>query len=106
MHKQSHSRHSNYYEAILQLRPADGDILSFVDEFLSNRKDCKISQVKELKTGVDLYLTSQRAARALGTKLKRRFKKGKLVTSRALHHQDRQTSKIVYRVTILFRLEQ
>ncbi len=103
MRKQLHSR---YYEAILQLRPESVEVINFVDEFLSRRGDCKITQIKTLKTGIDLYLTSQRAARALGGKLKRRFKNGELTLSRSLHHRDRFTSKEAYRVTVLFRMKQ
>ena len=96
-------RHSKYYEAILQIRPATDELVQFVIKYLEQRKDCQISNVEELKTGLDIYLTSQRVALALGKKLKERFK-GILIISRQLHHRDKFTSKDVYRVTVLFRL--
>lgn len=94
--------HSNYYEAIIQLRPLKQSILDFIITDIKKRDDVKITKIEKLKTGIDLYLTSQRFARALGKKLKKSFK-GELKTSRSLHSTDRNTSKKLYRVTVLFR---
>lgn len=99
-------RHANYYEAILQIRPAQDEIIQFVLRYLENRKDCQISRVSKLKTGIDMYLTSQRVALALGKKLKQYFKGSTITISRTVHHTDRHTSKVKYRVTILFRMKQ
>ena len=65
----------------------------------------KIRLVVEVYTGVDLYVTSQRFARALGKRLKKRFD-GELVMSRQLFTRDFYTAKEVYRVTVLFRLKE
>ncbi len=93
-----------YFEAILQLRPENKKVLEFVKNQLQNSKTKISKEVKE-KYGLDLYLTSQRFAIALGRKLKRRFKEGEIKISRSLHTRDKLTSKLVYRVTVLFRLE-
>lgn len=95
---------SQYYEAIIQLRNPNQELLNFVSNQLKRRKDVFISKEVKQKSGVDIYISSQRFARALGNKMKRSFK-GNLKTSRKLHTRSRQTSKEVYRVTILFRIE-
>lgn len=103
-------RHSEYYEAIIQLRasPEDAERLDEVRRFVQNRinerKNVTISKVKEFDFGVDIYVSSQSYARAIGKKLKRAFK-GDLKITRTLHTMDRMTSKQVYRGTIMFRLK-
>ncbi len=97
------SFHSKYYEAIIQLRPKDEKLIDFV------LNECKknniyISKVIEHKTGVDVFVSSQKFAVALITQLKKRFK-GKPKITRSLFKTQRQTSKKVYRVTVLFRLD-
>ncbi|MBI4159223.1 hypothetical protein HY500_03115 [Candidatus Woesearchaeota archaeon] len=94
-----------YYQAKLQLRPYKKEILDFVYAQIDKRDDCLISKEEELKTGIDLYLTSQKFAQILGRRLKSKFK-GKVVISRSLFGINHMTSKKVYRVTILFRLEE
>ena len=97
------NRHSNYYEAIIQLRPYNEELIKFVLKRIKDRENVSITKEVPLKTGIDLYLTDQRFARSLGKDLKRRFK-GKLILSRKLHTRNRMTSKNVYRVTVCFRL--
>jgi nonsense-mediated mRNA decay protein 3 len=98
------NKHSQYYEAIIQLRNPNEELLNFINNQLKKRKDIFISKEIKQKKGVDLYISSQRFARALGNKMKKSFH-GSLKTSRELHTRNRQTSKNVYRVTVLFRLE-
>lgn len=99
------NRHANYYEAILQLRPYNKKLVDFIVKKIIERKNVYIVKEVHLKTGIDLYLTDQRFARALGKQLKRHFK-GKLILSRKLHTRDRQTSRNIYRVTVCFRLDE
>lgn len=99
------NRHSNYYEAIIQLRPYNEDLINFVLKRINARENVYIVKEVLLKTGIDLYLSDQRFARALGKQLKRQFK-GKLILSRKLHTRNRMTSKNVYRVTVCFRLNE
>ncbi len=94
-----------YYEAKLQLRPLNKEVLKFVYGQIENRNDCLISKEEKLKTGIDLYLTSQKFAQILGKMLKKKFD-GKTIVSRSLYGVNRMTSKKVYRVTVLFRLEE
>ena len=97
--------HKDYYEAIIQLRPYKKEVLDFVRNKIAKRKNVFISKETELKTGIDLYISSQKFARALGKKLKKSFK-GELKTTRKLFSRNRQTSKDIYRVTVCFRLKQ
>ena len=97
-------RDDNYFEAIIQLRPYNDEVFSFIESQILKRKDhVEITKLVEQKTGVDVYLTSQRFARGLGSKLKRRFRGGVLKMTRKLHTRDKQRSRNVYRVTVLFR---
>ncbi len=93
---------NNYYEGIIQLRPKD-PLLNFAIKKIKERKDVSISRITELKTGVDIYISSRRFAKALGRKLSKSFK-GELKYSKTLHKIDRETGKKLYRVTVLFRL--
>lgn len=98
------SHRPEYYEAIIQLRPAKQKLLEFVLNEIQNSK-CTISKIDELKTGIDIRVTSRQVAMTIGKRLKKRFD-GKLTLSRELHGQHKQTSKLVYRVTVLFRLKE
>ena len=100
MHK---SMHNSYYEATIQIRPFN-QVLEYVVQEVAKRKDVFISKTKELKTGIDIFLSSQRFARTLGKKLKERFK-GALTISKQINRLDRQTGVILYRATVLFRLK-
>jgi len=91
-----------YYEGILQLRNPSDDVMDFVAARL--RKSPKIHVAKEvqLKTGVDVYVSSQKWLLQLAKKLKESFP-GVLKTSRKLQTVKRQTGKRLYRVNVLFR---
>ena len=98
-------KHAQYYEAILQLRPLNGSLVDFILEELKKRPDIFISKKVEYKNGIDLYLSSNAFAKKLGQKLKKKFN-GELKISRALYSTNRMTSKLLYRLTILFRLKE
>jgi len=107
MHKHSPSsdqRHALYYQAIIQLRPANERLIEYTLNYLKNKEDVTIAKREKLKTGIDLYISSNRVALALGKRLKQVFP-GELTLSRELHTRDRQTSRDLYRVTVLFRLQ-
>lgn len=93
-----------YFEAIIQLRPETEEIIRFINSQIKKAGNVRIQKIVKDKNGTDFYITSQRFARVLGNKMKKSFK-GELKTSRLLFSFDRQTSKRIYRVTILFRPE-
>ena len=102
MHKQYHS---DYYQAKIQLRPRDAELMKFVERQIEKRKDVWIAKRIFLKTGADYYISSNKFARIIGKKLKKTFK-GELKESRKLFSIDRQSSKTLYRVTVCFRLKE
>ncbi len=95
---------NRYYEAILQLRPNNLLLILFVKDQLAKRKNVFVAKEISNKYGVDLYLTDKQFAREIAKKLKQNFD-GTIKTSAALYTRDRQTSKLVYRITVCFRLK-
>ena len=93
-----------YFEGILQLRNPNEEVLNFISNQFKRNEKVWIAKQERLKTGIDLYISSNKFLLALGKKLKKSFK-GELKTSRKLHTKNRLTSKNVYRVTVLFRLQ-
>ena len=98
------SINKSYYEATIQIRPFNQEVLQYIVNEVTKRKDVFIAKTEELKTGIDIFLSSQRFARTLGKKINERFD-GKLTISRQINRLDRQTGVILYRATVLFRLK-
>lgn len=99
-----HKRRQEYYEAVLQLRNPNEEAINCVVNAIEKRNDVHIAKTVWLKTGIDIYISSQKFAHTLGKILKKSYK-GKLVESRTLYGQDRQSSRILYRRTVLFRFD-
>ena len=94
-----------YYESKLQLRPYNEEVLDYVKKRIKNRNDVSIAKEIKVKTGVDLFLTSNKFALILGKQLKKSFK-GEVKTSRKLFSMSKITSKQLWRVTVCFRLKE
>lgn len=95
--------HKDYYEGILQLRNLNKEVVEFIKNQIKKRADVFITKEKKVNNGIDFYITSQRYLQTLGKKLKKHFS-GELKISSRLHTKNRQTSKNIYRVNVLFRL--
>jgi len=95
---------SLYFEAILQLRPASKKVLEFVMKLINERKNVFISKRRELKTGMDLFLSDKSFAMALGKKLKKKFG-AELKLSRKLHGVSKKHGKRLWRVTVCARFK-
>lgn len=95
-----------YFEGVLQLRGIDEDVVNWVFRDIEKRKKYGVfvQDVVELKNGLDISLTSQKYLQALGAKLKKKFK-GTVKTTRKLFTRNKQTSKPVYRLTLLYKQE-
>ncbi len=93
-----------YFEAKIQLRPYDKEVFDYIMREIDKRKGVFVSKIDELKTGVDIFMSDQRFARRLGKMLKDKYK-GELKITRTLFSQDKLTSKLIYRGTVLFRLK-
>lgn len=93
-----------YYEAKVQLRPADEKLLKFVYDLI-NRSDALISKEVKLKTGIDLYINSKKfVIMELQKQLRKKFE-GEFKLTRSLYGHDKKSSKLLYRNTLLFRLK-
>lgn len=106
MSKSTLSTNPRYFEAIIQLRPYDTEVFAFIEKAIYEKHNSGlfISRIEELKTGVDIYVSSQRFARTLGQKLKRHYPQGELIITQKLHTRDRMRSRDLSRATVLFRL--
>ncbi len=94
---------NKYFEAKIQLRPYDEEIYLFIEKELESRKQW-ITKIIEYKNGgVDLIVSSQRLARTIGQKVKRKFKGWDLTITKTLHTRDRMKSKELCRATVLLR---
>ena len=96
-------KHSGYFEGIFQLRNVNDEIIDSTMHEIEKKGDVSIANIKKVKNGVDLYISSQRFLRSLGNKLQERFG-GELISSRKLHTRNRLTSRDVYRVNVLLRI--
>jgi len=94
----------DYYESKIQLRPYNQNVLDFVRGKINERSNISIVKESKLKTGIDLYLNSNKFALILGKMLKKSFK-GDVKISRKLFGRSRSTSKALWRVTVCFRLK-
>ncbi|HLC58524.1 MAG TPA: NMD3-related protein [Candidatus Nanoarchaeia archaeon] len=100
-------RHAEYYEAILQIRPKNKEVLEFALGLIGTREKITISKVKESKHGFDVYLSDQRFARGtLAQQLRKKFKNSKVVVTKTLYGVDRMSSRLIYRAAISFRLDE
>ncbi|MBM3200107.1 hypothetical protein FJZ53_04150 [Candidatus Woesearchaeota archaeon] len=94
-------RADKYYEGIIQIRPDDKEVLEYVRKKVKE-KGAEISREVFFKYGIDVYVTSQKITRNIGEKLKKAFK-GELKISKKIFTRSRQTSRDLYRATVLFR---
>ena len=102
-----HPKGPQYFEGILQLRNPTQEVV----EYVWNEVDKKVNQhvyiqkAVRVNTGLDYYMTSNKFLKTLGKKLQERFG-GELKFSAKLFSKDKQTSKELYRLTVMFRLPQ
>src|SRR3989344_3310863 len=92
-----------YYEGILQLRNPTDELINYVYGLIRAYPNTRVAKEKNVRGGLDLYISNQRFLRRVGEKLCARFV-GMSKISATLHTQDKQSSKELYRVTALFRL--
>ena len=99
MAKKQEDRHALYFEAILQLRDVEEEVVNFVEDEIERVK-LKVAKTVPFKNGIDYYLSNNSLTRALGKRLKDKFGGDIKVTSSLWGvKKDRE----VYRVTVLFR---
>jgi NMD protein affecting ribosome stability and mRNA decay len=90
-----------YFEGVLQLRNPTQDIIDFVARQIEKTDDVWVAKTKQHKSGIDLYLSSNKFLKHIGKKLNSSFC-GELKESRSLFSKNRLTSKAIYRGCVLF----
>lgn len=93
---------SGYYEGILQLRDVRDEVTEFVDNKIKKAKGIFCTRRDEVKNGIDFYITNKHFMKNLGYELKKRFK-GDLKENAQHFSRDKQTSKNIYRLNVVFR---
>ncbi len=90
---------NKYYEAIIQLRPKKAEIDKYIGRAIE-KAGVTLAGKRNLKTGVDYYLSSWKFSIALGNELARHFG-GQITVSRKLFGFVK--GRTVYRCTVLYR---
>ncbi len=99
------SKHkSGYFEGVLQIRDADQEVIDFAKKHSRGQKERGIflSKIEKAKNGVDLYLTKRGYIHELAQELVKQFG-GETKSSRKIFSRDRQRSRDIYRINVLFR---
>ena len=99
------SRHkSGYFEGILQLRNVDNEVMDYAVNEAEKQKQRGIFITKKLKVknGFDIYLTKRGYIHELARELLNKFG-GETKMGKKLFSRDKQRSKDIYRVNVLFR---
>ncbi len=99
MVKPIHGKHSEYYEAILQLREVTDEVIDFVDKEIK-KKNIFVAKIKKVTNGHDYYLGNGNLTRNLGKTLQEKYG-GEFVVTATLF--TRKEGRPVYRLTVLFR---
>ena len=94
---------NDYFEGILQLRNPNREIEDYIIDNVEKKKNVQISNIKKVKGGLDFYFTSNKHLFRIGTELQNKFG-GIVKTSSKLHTRNKQNSKEVHRVNVLFRV--
>jgi len=94
---------TKYYEAILQIRDSNDEIVSFAKNEIAKLSDkgVFITDSEMFKDGADFKLTSKAAARAVANRLRDKFG-GQLTITAKIFSVSKETSKEIYRLIILF----
>ncbi len=99
MVKPIHGKHSEYYEAILQLREVTDEVIDFVDKEIK-KKNIFVAKIKKVTNGHDYYLGNGNLTKNLGKTLQEKYG-GEFVVTATLF--TRKEGRPVYRLTVLFR---
>ena len=91
-----------YFEGKLQLRNPTPEVINYVLKQIRQDKYVWVAKQEKVRNGIDLWLSSNKFLQDIGAKLKKRFA-GVLKKSKKLHTQNKITSKLVYRGTVMFR---
>jgi NMD protein affecting ribosome stability and mRNA decay len=93
-------KQGDYFEGVFQLRNIDENIFEFVKKYCKNHSIFIIKEEKA-KNGYDLKISDKKKAHHLAVSLQKSFG-GILKINPQVFSQDRQTSKIIYRVNFYY----
>ncbi|MBT3691567.1 hypothetical protein HOG16_05000 [Candidatus Woesearchaeota archaeon] len=91
-----------FYEAKIQVRPNDPELLAFVKKEIE-KHEVELIDENILKEGIDLYINSANFAVRLG-KLFRNKYKIKPKVSKMLTGENKQIGKRIYKLTVLLKI--
>ncbi len=94
---------TEYFEGTLQLRETTPEVVDFVVADVAAQDGVFIAKQTGSRGSIDMKISSARYLRRLGKKLDQRFR-GELTITSKLFTRNKQTSKEVHRVTVLFKL--
>lgn len=92
-------KHSNYYEATLQLREIAPEILEFTQDEIAKYK-IHVAKFTKVTNGYDFQLADGKFAQNLGKKIQQKYG-GKVLTTAALF--SKRDGNDIFRLTVLFR---
>lgn len=96
----SKTTNNGYFEGVVQIRRYSPEQIRLVESMIRN-DGAKISKKKQLKTGADLWVTSQKTIQKLEKNLRKQGALTKI--SRKLFTRHKQTGKCVYRLNLLIQ---
>ncbi len=92
-------KQGDYFEGILQLRNPNMKLIGYVHSYC--KKNNMLVNEKKAKNGLDIKITDRRKIQELGHNLQKQFG-GTLKINPQTYSKDRQTSKVIYRVNVLY----
>lgn len=95
---------SQSFNGILQLRNPTEEMVSFVETEIRKGADrgCYCNKETEVTNGIDYNITSAQFTRELGRKLRDKYG-GELIETAKLVSRSKETSKDLFRITMMFR---
>lgn len=100
MSRPSQFQHSQYFEAILQLRDVSEEVIEFAKQEIKKHQN-SIAKIKHHDNGIDFYLADKDLTRNVGKKLQTHFGGQCLITAKLF--TKRKDGQEIYRITVLFR---
>src|SRR3989338_1186485 len=95
--------HEKYFEGVLQLRNPNDEARSYIQNHVKKASAVFVSKIVRHKNGLDYYLSSKKFLHQLVKRLQNSFG-GEYSISPRLFSRDRQTSKDIHRINVLFIL--
>ncbi len=95
-------KHPDYYEGTLQVRGGDEKLYQWIHDLVKSDDKAAITKEKIVTNGRDFYVSDQHYLQNLGRQLQHNFA-GIMKVSTRLFTQHKMTSKLIYRITVLFK---